>query len=95
MISLMPKLYPDEILYSWFSRYHTLNGNLRYSYSMNELFGKDRVSTSIYYPMYLNFLCKQLPQEFKYTAEELINNHSIIPIFKPFMTKERFNKNMS
>ncbi|NFS07174.1 hypothetical protein FDE99_05305 [Clostridium botulinum] len=92
MISLMPKLYPDEILYSWFSRYHTLNGNLRYSYSMNELFGKDRVSTSIYYPMYLDFLCKQLPQEFKYTPEELINNHSIIPIFKPFMTKERYNK---
>lgn len=92
MISLMPKLYTNEILYSWFSRYHTLNGNLRYSYSMNELFGKDRVATNLYYPMYLDFLCKELPNGLNYTQEELINKHSVIPIFKPFMLQERYNK---
>lgn len=39
MLSYFPNLYPDELLYSWFARYHDHSGNTSSKQTMKELFG--------------------------------------------------------
>lgn len=92
MIDILFKAYPDEIAYSWFARNIKTSGNLSYTESSYELFGLKVALFNIYYPTHLDFFVEQLPSELRITAETIINENTIFPLFKPFMSVERANK---
>ena len=40
MITYLPELYPDELIYSWFCRYYIHSGCFTHSMALHELFYK-------------------------------------------------------
>ncbi|AWK50541.1 hypothetical protein DIC82_05600 [Clostridium beijerinckii] len=95
MLSIFYNCYPNEITYSWFARYSHINGDIGHTTISKELFGKECVKSTILYPTCMENFIKQLPIEWNITINEVINRNTIIPLFLPFMEKERANKIIS
>ncbi|HEV2800384.1 MAG TPA: TnsD family transposase [Pyrinomonadaceae bacterium] len=84
-----PTPYADELLYSLCARYST-----RVSYSsaksvIQELFGTTSGAATIDLPNNLCHLSAALPAGSSLTTERLINRHTILPFFSPFLPCER------
>ncbi|WP_312700945.1 TnsD family Tn7-like transposition protein [Sedimentibacter sp.] len=85
MIEILPPFYPDELFYGWISRYRAISGNSS-KMTVYNLFNRDKkVQFSIYYPHYLEWFCSYLSEYFNTTPEEIIEKHTIIPLFRPFV----------
>jgi hypothetical protein len=54
-----------------------------------ELFGSGRISASIDLPRHLNYLDANLPRGHSFTAEVIINRHTLFPFYRPFLSSER------
>ncbi|MEG0480606.1 MAG: TnsD family Tn7-like transposition protein [Clostridium sp.] len=91
MITIIRDIYPDEILYSWISRYHKFSGNLLLKDTLDELFGKKKSSLGLGEVFGLNTLCDRTSSILGFTPEYIIKNHTLIPMFKPFLTLKRYN----
>lgn len=89
MLRYFPSPYPDEIMYSWFSRYDKKSCNESYEVTSMKLFGKKSAYLNIYYPIRLDYFIEQLPDSWNMTYMDIINEHTIFPLFKPFMSKKR------
>ncbi|MEG2090132.1 hypothetical protein [Niameybacter sp.] len=77
------RIFEDEILYSWVSRMYTIH-NLKGYALLNELLGTQK--------FYIHQV-KPLKVEVKgMEIQNLIQNHSIMPIVRPFMTQNRYEK---
>ncbi|CAM3937884.1 TnsD family Tn7-like transposition protein [Cohnella lubricantis] len=85
-----PSLFPDEILYSAFARYHRDSGNENYKLTMEELFGNTSVCASLLFPSHLTSLCDRMPPGNLYSPEDLINNHTFLPYYTPFIPEKRY-----
>jgi hypothetical protein len=92
MISILPEIYPNEIIFSFFMRYHILSGNRTWLHTSNDLFGNRYIVPNLYYPTHLEYFCSQTPNELHFTPENIINNMTIFPFFKPFIPDERAQK---
>ncbi|WP_081751109.1 TnsD family Tn7-like transposition protein [Paenibacillus sp. FSL R7-277] len=88
-----PFLFPDEILYSAFSRYHRDSGSENHKQTVEDLFGNRNVCASLLLPSHLRALCDRMPIGSKITPEELIANHTFLPYYQPFISDSR-NKEM-
>lgn len=98
MIGFFPILYPDEILYSVFARYHARSKNKSLSSTVNNLFGHEASRVVVDLPSKLNYLVNQLPPGSKITVERLIDDHTLFPFYAPFLPVERVSqlrKNMA
>lgn len=84
-----PILFPDEILYSAFARYHRDSGNENYKRTMEDLFGEATVCASLLFPSHLDQLCERMPIGSTLTPEQLIVEHTFLPYFTPFLPKPR------
>jgi len=89
MIYFFPMPYPDESLYSIFVRYNKLTGNNYYN-TARELIGNRHANINFYFANNLDYLCNQLPVGTSFTSDYFIQNHTILPIYKPFVAEERF-----
>ncbi|WP_409281784.1 TnsD family Tn7-like transposition protein [Pseudomonas defluvii] len=78
---LFPALMPGETIHSAVSRYHLLAGNVCASTSLIELFGNRASSLTSDFPSRLGELMK-LPG-----ADKLIDKHTLLPLFLPFIGK--------
>jgi len=85
MLDIMPPSNPDEILYSWFSRYHTYSGNISPLKTIRDLLGKNNEIANIFFPSNLGYFIKQFPTDWGITLDYLIDNFTILPFYKPFM----------
>lgn len=90
MIYFFPMPYPDESLYSIFLRYDKLTENNSYYITISELLGNKKLSMNFSFPNNLAHLCKELPKETVYTPEYFIQNHTVLPIYKPFIPENRY-----
>lgn len=81
--------YPDETMYSVFSRYHKMSGNTNFKCTIKELFGINSVIPDVYFPINLDFFCSQFSNKTIYTPESIINNHTILSIFKLHLPKSK------
>lgn len=91
MIAFMPKIYEDELCYSWFSRYYCHSGYSAYGYALDDLFGKRT----------LHFSAEFISGSFQEDAgkiitdmipmEKLILEHTMLPIVR-FMDPLRMQK---
>ena len=89
MLSFFPPPYPDELLHSSFARYQIRTGNSNYKHSLTELFGY--VSTQSYQvlvPSNLNDLVKHLHPRAGLNTAFFIENHTLAPFYKNFLSSK-------
>jgi hypothetical protein len=89
MVGFFPTVYPEETLYSILSRYHSLSFNDSTYTTLMELFGNGNIKVNHWLQGNLNHLVNHLPVLCTLTAEEIIEKHSLLPVFKPFLPKEK------
>lgn len=87
-LSIFPTPYPDETLYSVICRYDVLTGRDSFRGTSEELFGR-RTNLTSEIPQCIGSLVKCLPARAGLSAEYFIQNTTMFPYFKPFISKER------
>ena len=88
MIGFFPELYPDELLYSVFSRYYVRSGYAKYVYVAEELFESKYVRPSF---EYLVSLKNDVQKELTYndSFHNTILSHTMYPYHCRFLPLER------
>jgi len=87
MLHLFPTPYPDELLYSVVCRYHIRSGNITVQQTRSDLsFLNNGNSYSHILPSKLGHLSKQLPFACSLTVEQLIENHTLFPYYRSYLT---------
>lgn len=81
-------MHPDELLYGAFSRYHKRKGADSSKATFQELFGTQNVVASIDFPSHLDSFLERLP-DCHFDSVNLIFTHTMLPLFYPFLDKER------
>lgn len=92
MIFFFPEPYPDELLYSVCARYAD---RVQYSsgrYVLQELFGSKCQTVIFDLPDRLSHLISILPKGHHYTVEQLIYNHTMLPVYVPFLNDNKLQK---
>ncbi|HML31958.1 TnsD family transposase [Sporomusa sphaeroides] len=92
MLGFVPSPYPDEILYSVLARYHVWSMNAGYKHTLQQLFGTSSICTVIDFPSHLGRLGKLLPEGTTVTIELIIEKHTLLPLFRPFLPPGRVEK---
>src|SRR5216683_720852 len=89
MLTCFPDPYPDEIFYSICARYVE---RMRYSTraaAMKDLFNSQVGKATIALPCHLAALVDNLPPKYYYSVERFINEHTLFPLFRPFLSLDR------
>jgi len=92
MIGNWPDPYPDELFYSICARF---SEHVRYSSKRSvvaELFGTDQAMACISLPSHLDYLVSQLPPYSNYDINRIIDQHTLLPYFAPFLPPERYTR---
>ncbi|MBU5317650.1 TnsD family transposase [Clostridium bornimense] len=91
MITIFPKAYNNELLYSWMARYTFINGNIKDSYDKEDLFGNPKWTFDLFRQNNLEYFVNCFPKQLGYTTENIIYRNTIFPVFFKFMDNERKN----
>lgn len=86
MLTFFTDPYDNEILSSTFARYHFYIGNINKKDTLEELLGEREIRAFKIFPSRLNYIERKL---YNYKADYFIYNHTIFPIYSPFIIKER------
>lgn len=87
MLSFFPTPYPDELLYSLINRYHVRSGNLSLKQTLLELLGYiPQQLFNLALPTNLEYLVKHLPVASTHHLDNLIQQHTLYPFYKSFLT---------
>lgn len=89
MIGFFPELYPDELFFSACSRYAEATGYETIKAATLDLFNSDRIRLSMDFPANLGTFVESLPPGHHFTTSRLIDQHTLLPFFAPFMEAER------
>lgn len=86
MLSYFPNLYPDELLYSWFARYHDHSGNTSSKQTMKELFGNMSSVAVVDFPNNLEAFYKNISHFNPPNINDLVNNHTMYNYYTAFQS---------
>ena len=89
MIACFTDPYPDEIFYSICARY---SEKVRYSSigAVNrDLFSVSEVTPTIALPSRLATLIDNLPNDYGYSVDTFIDEHTLFPLFRPFLSQDQ------
>jgi hypothetical protein len=89
MIAFFPELYPDELLYSACSRYHARAGYRSRESTGRDLFGVSEAKVAIDLPSGLDAFVMGLQRYNRKTVDCLIDEHTLLPFYGPFVPPER------
>ena len=92
MLVYFPQLYPDELLYSVFARYHQHRGSISPTQTSLELFGTSSAIASLNFPCHLGVLSSQLPDRPQYAPERLIAEHTLLPYLLAYARPEHHDR---
>ena len=92
MLGFFTDPFPGEILYSAAARYHHRAKNKRTSVTARDWFGEDAYRPVVDFPSHLDYLISALPKGHTYTADILIENHTLFPFYVPFLPAGRAEK---
>lgn len=92
MIGCFPDPYPDELLYSVCARFHERVQYPNKKNTLRELFGDEAAIAVVDLPSNLRNLASALPAGSPYTVERLINQHTLLPFFAPFLHPKQFRQ---
>jgi Tn7-like transposition protein D/TniQ len=88
-LSFFPKPYPDELFYSIIARYHYWSNNTNKMWTHDDLFGDRRIRIKVDFPSHINHLSSRLPNLKSFSSDAFINNHTLLPLYIPFVTSEK------
>ncbi|MEK4231082.1 TnsD family transposase [Solibacillus sp. FSL H8-0538] len=86
MLSYFPNLYPDELLYSGFARYHDHSGNISSKQTMKELFGNMSSVAVVDFPNNLESFYKNIAHFNPPSIADLITNHTMYNYYTAFQS---------
>lgn len=88
MISYLPEIYPDELVYSWFCRYYVHSGCLTHSMALKEILYNRCNNPSKEFLGHLNPDMLTAIQRM-YPIEDIILNHTMFPQYARFIPLEQ------
>lgn len=91
MIGFFPEMFSDELLLSVFSRYAERNDYGSTGATREDLFKSRRVIPSADFPSRLSIFMSVLPPGHSLTVDRLINDHTLLPLFMPFLSAPRIS----
>ena len=91
MISYLPEIYPDELVYSWFCRYYVHSGYLTHKAALQDIYCKRSDNPSKEFLGHLNPDMQKKIQEI-YPIERLILQHTMFPQYARFIPLESKKK---
>lgn len=83
-----PEIYPDELVYSWLSRYFVYSGCTNNRMLLSQLFYSKSSNPSIEFIGHLNEVAEQQITQV-YSMDDLILNHTMFPQYARFLTAEK------
>jgi hypothetical protein len=89
MVVFFPAPYPDELLYSICARYSQRVQYPSNKSAIQELLGSAKAYAIVDLPSRLNTLVAALPPGHGYAVKQLIDNHTLLPFYSPFLPLER------
>ena len=89
MIPCFPDPFPDELFYSACARFSDHVQYRNKAKIIKELFGSSNVWPIIDLPCHLGAFIERLPIGHSYTIDTIINNHTLLPLYSPFIGQER------
>lgn len=93
MINYLPKLLPDELVYSWFARYYLHSGCLTHKMALDDILLIRCHNPSKEFIGHLNPLAHKKIQEI-ISMEDLVLNHTMFPQYARFLPPEEKKKAM-
>lgn len=87
MIGLFPEPYDDELLYSVCGRYYDRMQYPNKAAVARELLGSVQAKAVIDLPWHLDRLIAVLPPGNHYSLKRLIEEHTLFPLYSPFLTQ--------
>ena len=89
MLGMFPDPYRDELLLSICSRYHERLGYRSRESTGWDLFAHSQARVAADLPSNINQLVSLLPPHHPYTADGLIHENTLYPIYRPFLSSQR------
>ena len=88
MISFLPKIYPDELCYSWFCRYYVHSGCFTHKMALDDILYSRHNNPSKEFLGHLSLDAEKKIQSL-YPIEKLILDHTMFPQYSRFLPSER------
>ncbi|MFD2170071.1 TnsD family transposase [Tumebacillus lipolyticus] len=88
MLGFFPRLYPDELLYSWLARYHLYAMNSGPKQTMIDLYGYYNQLAVPDLPVNLDELNRRVQHFFKKTVDDWIDSHTFFKFYTAFAFPE-------
>jgi len=89
MITAFPDPYPDELLYSVCARYRDLMRYTDNRLPVLDFFNRKQQYVPMDLPNALDHLVESLPPGHLYTSDKLRDDHTLFPLYAPFLHPER------
>lgn len=93
-LSFFPTPLPGEDFRSVIYRYHKWSNNTELNETKNELFGLKSYKNG-YLPRNILHLINKISSKSVLTIDYILNRHTLLPLFKPFLNKQRLNMIMN
>lgn len=90
MLRYIPDPYPDELIYSVWARF---SNHMHYpgpDAVFQDLFGDRAVSATVDLPCHLQKFCNNLPPGAELNVETILDYHTLLPYYRPFLPPERY-----
>ena len=84
-----PVPYPNELIYSTIARAGVYQGIVSPKQLLDEVYGNRKVIATLDLPSHLGVIAKHLHQTGRYAVHQLIYEHTLFPLYAPFVGKER------
>ena len=88
MITYLPTIYHDELVYSWFARYGVRTGYTHYRAIAEDLFISNTAKPNLEFIMELNKEAYDIVTKYK-PFEDIIKQHTMFPYYVRFLPKDR------
>lgn len=89
MLNFFPRIYEGELLYSVISRYRVKSGIINKEALMKDLYSKEVTLNSVYFPVHIKALIRNMPPNTLITEKSIIENSTLFNVFTAFLDNER------
>lgn len=84
-----PSPYHDESLYGICTRFHERSGHCYSKETAIKLFGSMHTHANVDFPSRIAILCGKITPGSALTSKYMVDNHTLFPLYRPFMTLEK------